>query len=109
MAAAHSLVGGIVDAKQPGAAVLPPVAKLPQFSQKIAQAVAQVAVAQDLNQKPIPDVQAAVKSWRWTPEYEWDNWNKRDEYNAHTFKKRFDDEKIQDLLKSNGGTGQKKK
>lgn len=69
MAAAHSL-GGIVDAKQPGAAVLPPVAKLPQFSQKIAQAVAQVAVAQDLNQKPIPDVQAAVKSWRWTPEYE---------------------------------------
>lgn len=67
--AAHSL-GGIVDAQQPGAAVLPPVAKLTQFSQAIAQAVAQAAVEQGLNQKPIPDVKAAVEALRWKPEYE---------------------------------------
>lgn len=67
-AAAHSL-GGIVDASQPGAAVLPPVSKLAEFSQTVAEAVASSAVAQQLNREPISDVTAAVTNLKWVPEY----------------------------------------
>ncbi|MFD1318312.1 malolactic enzyme [Loigolactobacillus zhaoyuanensis] len=67
-AAAHSL-GGIVDASQPGAAVLPPVSKLAAFSQTVAEAVAQSAVDQKLNREPITDVPAAVTDLKWAPEY----------------------------------------
>ena len=42
-AAAHSL-GGIVDPNQPGAAILPPVDQLTEFSQTVANSVAQTAV-----------------------------------------------------------------
>lgn len=68
-AAAHSL-GGIVDASQPGAAVLPPVSKLAEFSQTVAEAVAQSAVAQQLNREPIEDVSAAVTNLKWVPAYQ---------------------------------------
>ncbi|KRL01821.1 mleS protein [Liquorilactobacillus capillatus DSM 19910] len=66
--AAHSL-GGIVDATQPGAAVLPPVTKLDVFSETVAEAVAQSAVDQNLNKKEIKDVKAAVTALKWIPEY----------------------------------------
>lgn len=67
-AAAHSL-GGIVDPTQPGAAVLPPVTKLNQFSDTVAKAVAQSAVDQKLNQKPIKSVSDAIQQTQWKPEY----------------------------------------
>ncbi|GAA3198334.1 malolactic enzyme [Lentilactobacillus kefiri] len=67
-AAAHSL-GGIVDPNQPGAAVLPPVSKLSAFSDTVAEAVAQSAVDQKLNQNPISSVSDAIQETQWKPEY----------------------------------------
>ncbi|EFL95323.1 NADP-dependent malic enzyme [Pediococcus acidilactici] len=66
--AAHSL-GGIVDVSKPGAAVLPPVSKLIEFSQTVAEGIAQSAVDQGLTKETITDVKKAVADTRWTPEY----------------------------------------
>lgn len=66
--AAHSL-GGIVDPTEAGAAVLPPVSKLDQFSQTVALAVANNVVSQKLNREPIEDVQTAIDTTRWEPKY----------------------------------------
>ncbi len=68
-AAAHSL-GGIIDPTQPGAAVLPPVTKLNEFSKTVALAVAKQALADGLNQEPITDVAQAVSDMQWQPEYQ---------------------------------------
>lgn len=67
-AAAHSL-GGIIDVKKPGAAVLPPVSKLYEFSETVAEAVAKSAVDQRLNQRPIKSVVDAIKETKWEPKY----------------------------------------
>ncbi|MCH5461695.1 NAD-dependent malic enzyme [Lactobacillus sp. LC28-10] len=67
-AAAHSL-GGLVDASKPGAAILPPVTQLSQFSDIIAEAVVQSAMAQGLTQQPISDAKQAVSEAKWVPEY----------------------------------------
>nr|ABG66299.1 malolactic enzyme [Oenococcus oeni] len=67
-AAAHSL-GGIVDTTKVGAAVLPPVSKLADFSRTVAVAVAKKAVEQGLNRQPIDDVEKAVDDLRWDPKY----------------------------------------
>ncbi|KRK77291.1 malate dehydrogenase [Levilactobacillus namurensis DSM 19117] len=67
-AACHAL-GGLVDTTQPGAAVLPPVDQLTEFSQKIAEVVAQSVVDQKLNKEPITDVKQAVADMKWVPEY----------------------------------------
>lgn len=67
-AAAHAL-GGMVDASQPGAPVLPPVSRLSEMSFRVAVAVAKQAIAEGLNQVEIGDVEAAVKAAQWTPEY----------------------------------------
>lgn len=67
-AAAHSL-GGLVDPDKAGAAVLPPVSKLDQFSKTVAIAVASQAVKDGLNEDPIADVKQAVADMQWTPEY----------------------------------------
>lgn len=67
-AAAHSL-GGIVDVKKPGAAVLPPVSKLYEFSETVAEAVAQSAIDQKLNQQPIKSVVKAIEATKWEPQY----------------------------------------
>ena len=66
--AAHSL-GGIVDTTQPGAAVLPPVSRITEFSERIAIGVAQEALRQGLNREPISDVHVAVRALKWTPTY----------------------------------------
>lgn len=66
--AAHSL-GGIVDASQPGAAVLPPVTKLADFSQTVAQAVAASAIEQKISRVETKDAAAAVNAIKWEPEY----------------------------------------
>ncbi len=66
--AAHSL-GGIVDVEQPGAAVLPPVSKLSDFSNTVAKAIAQSAVDQGLTKDKIDNVDQAVEGMRWNPEY----------------------------------------
>lgn len=67
-AAAHSL-GGIVDPAQPGAAVLPPVSKLSEFSQTVAFATAKEAVVEKLNRTEIKDVKKAIDAVKWEPEY----------------------------------------
>ncbi|MDN6355898.1 malolactic protein [Lactiplantibacillus plantarum] len=67
-AACHAL-GGIVDTSKPGAAVLPPVAKITEFSQKLAEVVAQSVIDQKLNKEPIADAKQAVADMKWIPEY----------------------------------------
>ena len=66
--AAHSL-GGIVDTTKPGAATLPPVAKLTEFSQRVAEAVGQCALDQKLNREDITDIKEAIEKIKWTPKY----------------------------------------
>ncbi|NLR30998.1 malolactic enzyme [Levilactobacillus tujiorum] len=68
-AACHAL-GGIVDTTQPGAAVLPPVSQLTEFSQKLAEIVAQSVVDQKLNKEPIADAKQAVAEMKWVPAYQ---------------------------------------
>ena len=67
-AAAHSL-GGIIDTTNPGAAVLPPVSKLTEFSETVALAVGQSVLDQKLNTEPISDLKEAIKNTKWIPEY----------------------------------------
>lgn len=67
-AAAHAL-GGMVDASQSGAPVLPPVSSLREMSERVAIAVAKEAVAEGINRKSMTDVEAAVKNAEWIPEY----------------------------------------
>lgn len=64
--AAHSL-GGIVDASQPGAAVLPPVSKLDVFSMTVANGVAQQAIDEKLSDAT--DAKKAVADIKWEPKY----------------------------------------
>ena len=66
--AAHSL-SGLVNPDVAGAAVLPPVAQLTEFSQTVARAVAQCALEQGLNREPVADIGAAIDAIRWTAEY----------------------------------------
>ena len=66
--AAHSL-GGIVDTTKLGAATLPPVSKLTEFSQRVAEAVGQCALDQKLNREDISDIKEAIEKIKWTPKY----------------------------------------
>lgn len=66
--AAHSL-GGIIDTTKPGAATLPPVSKLTEFSQRVAEAVGQCALDQKLNREDITDIKAAIEKIKWIPKY----------------------------------------
>lgn len=65
-AAAHAL-SGLVDPDQPGAAVLPPVSKLAEFSQRVAQRVAQSAIDQGLSD--MSDAKQAVAAAKWEAKY----------------------------------------
>lgn len=65
-AAAHAL-SDLVKADQPGAAVLPPVAKLPVFSKRVAEQVAQSAVDQHLT--TLTDAHQAVADASWVAQY----------------------------------------
>ena len=65
-AAAHALQG-IVDTTKPGAATLPPVAKLTQFSRTVAKAVAECAIKEGL--APEQDIDAVIDAILWKPEY----------------------------------------
>ena len=64
--AAHAL-GGIVDPDQPGAAVLPPVSKLQECAQTVAQVVAKAAIDQGL--AGVTDAKKAVADMKWEPKY----------------------------------------
>lgn len=66
--AAHSL-GGIVDTTKPGAATLPPVSKLTEFSQRVAEAVGQCTLDQKLNREDISDIKEAIEKIKWIPKY----------------------------------------
>lgn len=66
---ASRALGGIVDVTKPGAAILPPVTKITEFSQTIAETVAKSVVAQNLNREEITDIKEAVESAKWVPEY----------------------------------------
>ena len=67
---ASRALGGIVDVTKPGAAILPPVAKITEFSQIIAETVAKSVVSQHLNREEITDIKAAVEAAKWVPEYQ---------------------------------------
>lgn len=67
--ASHAL-GGIVDPNQPGAAVLPPVAKLTEFSERIAEIVGQSVLDQRLNREAVADIQQAIAAMKWQPIYQ---------------------------------------
>ena len=67
-AAAHAL-GGFVDASKPGAAVLPPVEKLTEFSEHIAIVVTENAMKQDITREKIEDARKAVDAMKWYPKY----------------------------------------
>lgn len=67
-AAAHSL-GGIIDTNKPGAAVLPPVSKLTEFSETVALAVGESVLKQKLNRDPVDDLKEAIKNTKWIPKY----------------------------------------
>ena len=67
-AAAHSL-GAFLSPQKKGAAVLPPVARLTEFSEAVAIAVAECAVRQGLNRRPGDDVKKAVEDMIWKAEY----------------------------------------
>lgn len=66
--AAHSL-SEFLEINVKGAAVLPPVSKLTQFSETVANAVAECAVKQGLNRVQTNDVKKAVQSLIWKPVY----------------------------------------
>jgi len=66
--AAHS-IGGIVNAGSPGAAVLPPVSKLTEFSETVATAVASEAAAEGLNRIKFTNPTACIKAHKWFPAY----------------------------------------
>lgn len=67
-AAAHAL-SELVNGEQAGAAVLPPVDKLTDFSRKLAEAVAQSAIDQGLASPGITDAKEAVAAFTWQAEY----------------------------------------
>ncbi|CAK8054558.1 malolactic enzyme [Eupransor demetentiae] len=67
-AAAHSL-GGIVDPSEQGAAVLPPVSKLTEFSELVAIATGQSAIDQGITKDEVGDVKQAIAAMKWVPEY----------------------------------------
>lgn len=67
-AAAHAL-GGIVDPDQPGAAVLPPVAKLEDFTTRVSEIVAQSAIDQGLAGDGVDDAKKAVADLKWEAKY----------------------------------------
>ncbi|BDR53259.1 NAD-dependent malic enzyme [Bombiscardovia nodaiensis] len=68
----HMLLAGayaisdMIDADQPGAAVLPAVKDLKEISRRVATAVAQQAVDEGLNREPLSDVAQAVADARWS-------------------------------------------
>ena len=66
--AAHSL-SEFLEINVEGAAVLPPVSKLTQFSETVANAVAECAVKQGLNIVQTNDVKRTVQSLIWKPVY----------------------------------------
>ena len=65
---AHSL-SEFLEINVKGAAVLPPVSKLTQFSETVANAVAECAVKQGLNRVQTNDVKRTVQSLIWKPVY----------------------------------------
>ena len=48
---------------------LPPVSKLTEFSQRVAEAVGQCALDQKLNREDITDIKAAIEKIKWIPKY----------------------------------------
>lgn len=66
--AAHSL-SEFLEINVKGSAVLPPVSKLTQFSETVANAVAECAVKQGLNRVQTNDVKRTVQSLIWKPVY----------------------------------------
>ena len=67
-AAAHAL-GAFLTPEEKGAAVIPPVARLEEFSAAVAVAVATCAVQQGLNRRSVTDVKAAVEEMVWKATY----------------------------------------
>ncbi|RBP97389.1 NAD-dependent malic enzyme [Bifidobacterium aemilianum] len=65
LAAAYA-ISDMIDADQPGAAVLPAIKDLRELSLRVATAVAQQAVDEGLNREPIDNVAQSVADARWS-------------------------------------------
>jgi malic enzyme len=66
--AAHA-IGEAAETSSSGAAVLPPVSKLTEFSAKVAEKVAEEAKVEGLNRIKFSDADALVKAHKWVPSY----------------------------------------
>lgn len=67
-AAAHALAD-LVDSSKPGAAVLPPVREMGNFTRILAEKVIRQAVKEELNQIPVEDPGKAIAAVHWDAEY----------------------------------------
>ncbi len=67
-AAAHALAD-LVEGGRPGAAVLPPVREMGNFTKILAEKVIRQAVKEGLNQIPVDDPQKAIAAVHWDAEY----------------------------------------
>lgn len=68
--ASHAL-GNLVEVDKPGAPILPPISKIENFSQKIAEDVAQAVIDQKLNGSiSTYNVKDLVAHYKWQPIYE---------------------------------------
>ena len=54
---------------KPGAAVLPPVSKLTEFSETVALAVGESVLEQKLNREPVDNLKEVIENTKWIPEY----------------------------------------
>lgn len=68
LAAAHS-VAELIHHDEPGAAVLPGIEKIRDFSHKIAHAVASVAIKEGLSSLKEEEIDKAISNKQWQPEY----------------------------------------
>lgn len=59
----------MVDFRQPGAAVLPPISQLELFSQTIAENVCNQAIKDGLSQNNCPNGAEAVAAIKWSAHY----------------------------------------
>ena len=59
----------MVDTSKSGAAVLPPVDKLTEFSEHIAVVVTENAIKQGITKEKITDARKAVENIKWQPKY----------------------------------------
>ena len=69
LTAAAEAIASFVDARAPGASLMPPVAQVRVVSQRVAVAVARAAAAEGISKEPAGDEEARVRMATWEPTY----------------------------------------